>query len=29
LFARPAPARGLAGAVESALTAVDKVDAAR
>ncbi|HSO90728.1 MAG TPA: EAL domain-containing protein [Arthrobacter sp.] len=29
LFARPAPASGLAGAVESALTAIGKVDAAR
>ncbi|MDP9981679.1 diguanylate cyclase (GGDEF)-like protein/PAS domain S-box-containing protein [Pseudarthrobacter oxydans] len=28
LFARPAPAGGLAGAVESALTTIDKVDAA-
>ena len=29
LFARPAPASGLAGAVESALAAIDEVDAAR
>ena len=29
LFARPAPARGLAAAVESALTAIGKIDAAR
>lgn len=29
LFARPAPAGGLAGAVEGALSAIDEVDAAR
>ena len=29
LFARPAPASGLAGAVESALAAIDEADPAR